>query len=136
MPFNPVMTLVEAEGQVVALYYQNELHQVAPGDEAEFTLKTYPGRIIKARVDSVIWAQGMGQIPASGTLPITGLLAQPPNRFAVKFDVAEKDQELFLAAGAAGTAAIYTQGLVPIQIIRRVILRVGAYTDYLILKLH
>lgn len=136
LPFNPVMTLVEAEGQVVALYYQNELHQVAPGDEAEFALKTYPGRIIKAKVDSVIWAQGMGQIPASGTVPMTGMLAQPPNRFAVKFDVAEKDQEIFLAAGAAGTAAIYTESLEPIQIIRRVILRVGAYTDYLILKLH
>jgi multidrug resistance efflux pump len=136
LPFNPVMTLVEAEGQVVALYYQNELHQVAPGDEAEFALKTYPGRIIKARVDSVIWAQGMGQIPASGTLPITGMLAQPPNRFAVKFDVAERDRQLFLAAGAAGTAAIYTQRLEPIQIIRRVILRVGAYTDYLVVKLH
>ena len=136
LPVNPVMTLVEAEGQVVALYYQNELHQVAPGDEAEFALKTYPGRIIKAKVDSVIWAQGMGQIPANGTVPMTGMLAQPPNRFAVKFDVAEKDQEIFLAAGAAGTAAIYTESLEPIQIIRRVILRVGAYTDYLILKLH
>jgi multidrug resistance efflux pump len=136
VPFNPVMTLVEAEGQVVALFYQNELHQVVPGDEAEFALKTYPGRIIKAKVDSVIWAQGMGQIPASGVLPMTGVLAQPPNRFAVKFDVAAKDADLFLAAGAAGTAAIYTQGLVPIQIVRRVILRVGAYTDYLILKLH
>ena len=136
MPFNPVMTLVEAEGQVVALYYQNELHQVAPGNEAEFALQTYPGRIIKATVDSVIWAQGQGQLPASGTLPMTGLLAQPPNRFAVKFDVAEKDRAVFLAAGAAGSAAIYTEHLVAIQIIRKVIIRVGAFTDYLILKLH
>jgi multidrug resistance efflux pump len=136
VPFNPVMTLVEAEGQVVAFYYQNELHQVSPGDEAELTLETYPGRIIKAKVDSVIWAQGMGQIPASGTLPMTGVLAQPPNRFAVKFDVAERDRGVFLAAGAAGTAAIYTQHFAPIHIIRKVILRVGAYTDYLILKLH
>ncbi|HET8698007.1 MAG TPA: biotin/lipoyl-binding protein [Gammaproteobacteria bacterium] len=136
VPFNPVMTLVEAEGQVVAFYYQNELHQVSPGDEAELTLETYPGRIIKATVDSVIWAQGMGQIPASGTLPMTGMLAQPPNRFAVKFDVAERDRGVFLAAGAAGTAAIYTQHFAPIHILRKVILRVGAYTDYLILKLH
>ena len=37
------MTLVEAEGQVVALFNQNELHQVAPGNEAEFALKTHPG---------------------------------------------------------------------------------------------
>ena len=31
LPVAPVMTLVEAEGQVVALFYQNELHQVAAG---------------------------------------------------------------------------------------------------------
>jgi multidrug resistance efflux pump len=136
LPVNPVMTLVEAEGQVVAFFYQNELHRVAPGDEAEFTLETYPGRIIKATVDSIIWAQGVGQLPASGTLPMTGVAAQPPNRFAVKFDVAENDRELFLASGAAGTAAIYTQHFVAIQILRKVILRVGAYLDYLILKLH
>jgi multidrug resistance efflux pump len=46
-PLNPVMTLVEADGQVLALYHQNELHQVKPGNEVEFALKTMPGKIIK-----------------------------------------------------------------------------------------
>jgi multidrug resistance efflux pump len=136
MPFNPVMTLVEDEGQVVALFSQNELHQVKPGNEAEFTLKTNPGRIIKATVDSVIWAQGAGQMPASGTLPMTGVLTAPPSPFSVKFDIAEKDRELFLASGAAGHAAIYTDNAHAIHILRKVILRVGAWTDYLVLKLH
>jgi len=136
MPFNPVMSLVESTGQVVALFHQNELHQIEPGNEAEFALETYPGRIIKATVDSVIWAQGQGQTQASGTLPMTAALSAPPQGFAVKFDVAEKDKELFLAAGAAGTGAVYTHRMVAIQILRKIILRVGAYTDYLILKLH
>ena len=136
MPFNPVMTLVEADGQVVALFNQNELHQVAPGNFAEFTLMTNPGRIVRAKVDSVIWAQGMGQMQQSGTLPMTGVLAAPPNRFAVKFDIEEADRELLIAAGAAGHAAIYTESAKAIHILRMVILRVGAYTDYLILKLH
>jgi len=136
IPFNAVMTLVEAKGQVVALYYQNELHQVKPGDEAEFTLDTDPGRIIKGTVDSIIWAQGQGQLPQSGTLPMTGVLAQPPGRFPVKFNVDEKDQAQLIAAGAAGHAAIYTERLEAIQILRKVIIRVGAYTNYLILKLH
>ena len=136
MPFNPVMTLVEAEGQVVALFNQNELHQVAPGNYAEFTLKTNPGRIVRAKVDSVIWAQGMGQMQQSGTIPMTGVLAAPPNRFAVKFDIEEADRDLLVAAGAAGNAAIYTESAKAIHILRMVILRVGAYTDYLILKLH
>ena len=136
IPFNAVMTLVEAEGQLVALYSQNELHQVRPGDEAEVSLTTQPGRIIKAKVDSVVWAQGQGQLPQSGTLPMSSVLTQAPAGFAVKFDVADKDRDVFVAAGAAGHAAIYTQRLAAIHIVRKVILRVGAYTDYLILKLH
>jgi multidrug resistance efflux pump len=136
IPFNAVMSLVDAQGQVVALFNQNELHQVAPGNEAEFTLYTDPGRIIKGKVDSVIWAQGQGQLPASGTLPMIGVLTQPPGRYAVKFDIADKDKEVFMAAGAAGSAAIYTERLAAIHIIRKVVLRVGAYFNYLILKLH
>jgi multidrug resistance efflux pump len=130
------MTLVEATGSIVALYRQNELHKVAPGNEAEFALDTYPGRIIKGTVNSIIWAQGAGQLQSTGSLPMTGVLTAPPQRFAVKFDVADKDKELFLAAGAAGDAAIYTDHAEFLHIIRKVILRVGSYLNYLILKLH
>ena len=136
MPFNPVMTLVEADGQVVALFNQNELHQIAPGNYAEFSLKTNPGRVVRARVDSIIWAQGMGQMQQSGTIPMTGVLAAPPNRFAVKFDIDDEDRDLLVAAGAAGHAAVYTDRGKAIHILRMVILRVGAYMDYLILKMH
>ena len=136
LPVNPVMTLVEAEGQVVALYSQNELHAVKPGNEVEFALKTLPGKIIKGKVDSVVWAHGQGQLQASGTLPMSGVVAMPPGRYAVKFDIAERDKAVFMAAGAAGDAAIYTESMAAIHIIRKVILRVGSYLNYLILKLH
>jgi len=132
----PVMTFVENDFQVIALFSQNELHQVEPGDEAEIALETYPGRIIKAEVDSVVWAQGQGQVPMSPTVPQTGAAPLPPGRFAVRLRIAERDRNLFLAAGAAGHGAIYTQHGHHIHIIRKVVLRVGAYLDYLILKLH
>ena len=136
LPVAPVMTLVETTGSVVALYSQNELWKVEPGNEAEFALDTYPGRVTKGTVNSIIWAQGSGQLQVNGSIPMTGVLAAPPQRFAVKFDVADKDKELFLAAGAAGHAAIYTAHGEAIQILRKVIVRVGSYTNYLILKLH
>ena len=136
LPVAPVMTLVETTGSVVALYRQNELHQVESGNEAEFALETLPGRIIKAKVNSIVWASGAGQVQATGTIPMTGVLTAPPQRFAVKFDVADKDKELFLAAGAAGDAAIYTEHAEFLHIIRKVIIRVGSYLNYLILKLH
>ena len=136
LPLNPVMTLVEADGQIVAFFAQNELTRVQASDEAEFALETYPGRIIKGKVDSVIWAMGQGQLPASGTIPMSTLANQPPGVFAVKFDIEPRDRELFLAAGAVGQAAIYTQHLAFLHVIRKIILRVGSYTNYLILKLH
>jgi hypothetical protein len=54
----------------------------------------------------------------------------------VKLTIADKDRERFLAAGAMGQGAIYTEHLAAIHILRKVILRVGSYTNYLILKLH
>jgi multidrug resistance efflux pump len=127
------MTFVDNEYQIFALFGQNELHQVAPGNEVEITLDTYPGRIIKAHVDSVIWAQAQGQLDASGNLPRT-TLATPPGRFPVKLLVADRDRETFLAAGARGAAAIYTDHLGPLHIIRKVLLRVGSYLNYAIVK--
>jgi multidrug resistance efflux pump len=136
LPVAPVMTLVETTGSVVALYRQNELHQVEPGNEAEFALETLPGQIIKAQVNSIVWASGAGQLQANGSIPMTGVLAAPSQRFAVKFDIADKDKDLFLPAGAAGDAAIYTEHAAFLHIIRKVILRVGSYLNYIIPKLH
>jgi multidrug resistance efflux pump len=135
-PITPAMTFVEQTYQVIALFQQNELHQVEPGNEAEFTLDAYPGRIIKATVDSIIWAQGQGQVANATQLPNTGFGPMPPGRFPVKFTVAAKDADLFLPAGAVGHGAIYTNTGAMIHIIRKIILRVGAKLDYLILKLH
>jgi multidrug resistance efflux pump len=133
MPFNEVMTFVDNEYQIFALFGQNELHQVEPGNEAEIVLDTYPGRIIKAHVDSIIWAQAQGQLDASGNLPNTAVSA-PPGQFPVKLVVAEKDKDLFLAAGARGATAIYTEHIKPVHILRKVLLRVGSYLNYIIIK--
>ena len=132
----PVMTFVEDDYQVLAMFGQNELHQVQPGDEAEIALETYPGRIIKAKVDSIVWAQGQGQIPMSGNIPLTGTQALPPGRFAVRLTIAPPDTGVFLAAGAVGHGAIYTQHGHHIHIVRKVVLRVGSYLNWLVLKLH
>jgi len=135
-PVAPAMSFVEETGQVIALYAQNELTAVEPGNEAEIALVSQPGRVIKATVDSIVWAQGQGQVAQSGMLPQTGAFPQAPGRFPVKLNVADKDRELFLAAGANGDAAIYTNHVEAIHVLRKVLIRVGSITNYLILKLH
>ena len=54
----------------------------------------------------------------------------------MKLKVEDKFKDVFLAAGARGQAAIYTEHGEMIHILRKVILRVGTKLDYLILKLH
>ena len=77
-----------------------------------------------------------GQVAMSGMLPTTGMQAPPPNRFPVKLTIDPKHKDLFLAAGATGDGAIYTDHGHAIHVIRMVILRVGAKMNYLVLKLH
>ena len=136
-PVAPAMSFVEETYQVIgALRAERAARWSSRAIAAEFALTTYPGRIIKAKVDSIVWAQGQGQVAQSGVLPQTGAYPQVPGRFPVKFDVEERDRDLFLAAGAEGAGAIYTEHVHTIHIMRMVILRVGSITDYLVLKLH
>jgi hypothetical protein len=71
-------------------------------------------------------------VPVSGNLPNS--LAMPPGQLVVR--LLPKDKDLFLAAGARGAGAIYTDYAEVIQVVRKVIMRVGAKLDWLILKLH
>jgi multidrug resistance efflux pump len=138
VPFPPVpaMTFVEDEQWVVAYFGQNEVRKIEAGNEAEIALKTYPARIIKCEVDAIIWATAQGQLPISGMLPTTGFGAAPDMRLAVKLRPVGEDAELFLAPGARGNGAVYTNGGQMIHILRKVFMRVGAKLDWLVLKLH
>lgn len=136
LPLTPVMSFVEREQWVLAMFAQNELANVAPGNEAEIALKVFPNRIIKCKVDSVVWASGTGQLPISGMVPQTGDTPLPPGRIAVRLRPTGKDRDLFISMGAEGQGAIYTEHGKLIHIVRRVILRVGTKLDWLVLKLH
>ncbi|MHA6203717.1 HlyD family secretion protein [Dyella soli] len=137
-PLRPVMTFVEVQQQVVAFYNQNELSQVEPGNEVELALPTVPGKIIKGEVDSVVWATGQGQYQAAGVLPNTPVEephAPAAQKYAVKIKITDT-HGYFLAMGARGNGAIYTNHGAPIHLVRKVLIRVQSLTNYLILKLH
>jgi multidrug resistance efflux pump len=105
-PISSVMTFMEDTPQIYALYKQNELHQIAPGNEAEFYIPSLPGQIIKA------------------------------NRFAVKLVLDETKNYPLLPAGAVGEGAVYTDRMVFLHVIRKVMLRVATKLNYIVPKLH
>ena len=137
LPLAPVMSFIEEDDPwLLAFYHQNELRYVEPGNEAEIFMEMYPGRIIKCKVDSILWATAQGQMPISGNLPNTAPMAAPEQRIAVRLLIDDKDKGLFLAAGARGHGAIYTEHGKFLHIIRKVFVRVSTKMDWFVAKLH
>jgi len=136
LPMVPAMSFVEDEQWIMAIYSQNEVREVKPGQEAEIALAMYPGRIIKCKVDSIMWATAQGQLPIGGASTTAGIAPIPPNSLAVRLLVDDKEKDLFLASGARGFGAVYTDSVEAIHILRKIIVRVSAKLDWLILKLH
>ena len=137
LPLRPVMSFVETKQQVIAFFDQNQLTKVQAGNEVEVSLKSKPGQILKGRVNSIIWATAQGQFNASGTLPTTAAEMEhgaAPLQYAVKIDM-DHPEKLSLAMGARGDAAIYTEHLTALHMVRKVIVRVTSKINYLVFKL-
>lgn len=83
-----------------------------------------------------MWATAQGQLPIGMVNNAAGVAPIPPNSLAVRLLVDDKDKDVFLASGARGAGAVYTDSGHIIHILRKVFLRVSAKLDWLILKLH
>lgn len=136
LPMTPAMNFIEDEQWILAIYHQNEVRKIKPGQEAEVAFKMYPGRVVKCKVDSIMWATAQGQLPIGSVNPSGGVAPIPAHSLAVRLLPDGKDKDLFLAAGAHGAGAVFTDSGHAIQILRKVLVRVGAKLDWLILKLH
>ena len=136
MPMSPAMNFVEDEQWILAIYEQNEVRKVKPEQEAEVAFEMYPGRLVKCKVDSIMWATAQGQLPIGSMNAAGGVAPIPPNCVAVRLLADGKDKDLFLAAGAHGSGAVYTDIAREVQILRKVFVRVKSKLNWLILKLH
>jgi multidrug resistance efflux pump len=136
LPMSPAMNFVEDEQWILAIYSQNEVRKIKPGQEAEVAFKMYPGRIVKCKVDSVMWATAQGQLPIGIMNPTGGVAPIPPYALAVRLLPDAKDQDIFLAAGAKGAGAVYSDSGQMLHILRKILIRVSAKLDWLILKMH
>src|SRR5258705_7222713 len=96
LPITPAMNFVEDEQWILAIYRQNEVRKIKPGQEAEVAFKMYPGRIVKCKVDSIMWATAQGQLPIGNVLPAGGVAPIPPECLAVRLVADGKDKDIFL----------------------------------------
>ncbi|MBW1684611.1 MAG: HlyD family secretion protein [Deltaproteobacteria bacterium] len=129
----PVMTFIETDKPIViATFEQSALDFVAVGDAAEIAFDRLPGRILNAHLQAIIPATGQGQLPPSGQL-MEWTQTPVPGRFAVRLQIDDDSSDLQLPAGTAGVAAIYTDRGKAIRIVRKVVIRMTTWLNYVIL---
>jgi multidrug resistance efflux pump len=109
----------------------NLLRHVRPGQRAEVVLKLYPGKVFGATVDSIAHMTPQGQLQPSGLVPMAPIAGQLPAPYGVKLKLDEELREL-VPGGAVGTAAIYTDSVKATHLIRRIMMRMQAWLNYII----
>ncbi len=109
------------------------IRYVKPGQPSEVVLQLYPGKTLKATVDSIVLMSAEGQLNPSGEVPEQPAGQRPPGQYAVILRIKDQaDLPLGVPGGAIGTAAIYTESAKATQIIRKVMLRMQAWKNYVI----
>ena len=133
IPLHPVMAFIDTTETVVGVEIQQiYTRYIEPGQEVEVTFKLFPGQVFAGKVESVLQATSAGQIVVSGTAVTPRQVTALP--FVVRVKLNDAKLAATLPAGTAGEAAIYTEHIKPVHLVRKVLLRVSSYLDYIILK--
>ena len=110
---------------------QNQLRFVEPGQPAELVLKYLPGMTLEAKVLGIAPITSGGQVQTSGVVEDLTEKETHAEPYQVVLEITdERVSANDLPGGAVGTAAIYTDRVKFTHIIRRVMLRMKAWTNY------
>ena len=133
LPLRSWMAFVDtSEQRLAAGIPQSRLRYVKPGQEAEVVMRMLPGKTFKATVAYVTSINAAAQLQPSGIVPAAPLASDPALPYFVVLELEDKSIDLTaIPGGAVGTAAIYTDSVAATHIIRRVMIRMEAWLNYL-----
>jgi hypothetical protein len=129
------MAYVVTSRRMVVGINQIYLRHIRPGQPVEITLKLLPGKILTGTVQEIGFMTPQGQLPPSGQVPLAPTGQDPPAPFGVVVMPEEASLELIqklgpAPGGAAGTAAIYTESAQFSQVIRKIIIRLEMWMNF------
>jgi multidrug resistance efflux pump len=130
-PLRPVMVFVNTGNRDKAMgaaFQQNALQRVKAGDEAEISFDAVPGRVFKGKVRQVLDAIAAGQIQATGAL--VDFSRTGSDRAIAEIDIVDDMSEYQIPLGAAAEVAIYTEYWHHLSVLRKVLLRMHAWQNY------
>ena len=126
---SPVMAFIDTSEVVLgAEIAQVDARYIESGQKAEVTFKTFPGQVYTGRVETVLQAISTGQAAVSGLAVTPSEIQSAP--FVVRIKLDDSALAARLPAGSAGVAAIFTDHVKASHVIRQVLLRQIAITNF------
>jgi multidrug resistance efflux pump len=136
-PLRPVMVFVNTDEKDRALgasFQQNALQRVNAGDEAEVAFDAVPGRVFKGKVRLIQDAIASGQLQATGTL--ADFSAQTNGRATAIIDVTDDVSGYQVPVGAGAQVAVYTEHWHELSLLRKILLRMKSWENFIFTEGH
>ena len=118
-----------------AAFQQNSLQRVEAGDDAEVAFDAVPGRVFSAKVRSVVDAIAAGQLATTTTLVEPATLTTSGRVVAI-IDVSEEMFNYQIPLGSTAQVAIYTNHWKHLSLLRKILLRMRSWENYVFLEGH
>ena len=131
MPLRPVMVFLHDEKpKFTAAFLQNSAQRIEEGSEAEFILPAVPGRFFKGKVSAVGAFIAQGQLQPSGNL-IDPEQIKGEGRILVLIEPEAEIAKYLIVPGSTAQVAIYTEHMHHLAMLRKVLLRMKSWTNFL-----
>jgi multidrug resistance efflux pump len=137
LPLRPVMIFVHSDENIFAVaFQQNALQRVRVGDEAEIAFDAIPGRIFKGQIKSILGGVSQGQLQPSGSMIDPEERGKTAGRALAIVSILDDVSNYQLPAGSTAQVATYTEYWHHFAIIRRILLRMKSWLNYVFTEGH
>ena len=130
-PLKPVMVFLHNEKpKFAAAFLQNSAQRIEEGSEAEFILPAVPGRFFKGKIVISGSYIPQGQLQPSGNL-VDPEQIKGEGRILVAIEPAEDLSKYLIVPGSTAQVAVYTHHMHHLAILRKVLLRMKSWTNFI-----
>jgi multidrug resistance efflux pump len=136
IPLTPVMVFVNTGPEdtgLVGAFQQNSLQRVSHGDSAEIAFDAVPGQVFHGEVISVLDALAAGQILPSGGVQD---FKAGEGRALARIKITDDLSDYQIPLGSAAQVAILTHHFHHIALLRRILLRMKSWQNYVFMEPH
>lgn len=122
-----VMPFLDSERKAILFQVpQNGYRYIRVGQPAEIAFDLHPGRIFRGTVNYLFRANPSGELTPSGLVATINSASQP-----LLVELVLESEPDPLPPGTVGTATVYTEHLRATHVVRKVIIRMTAWLNYL-----